>query len=213
MSEPFIGMILPFPYVFTPVGWSSCQGQLLNINQNTTLFSLIGNKYGGDNIRTFGLPELRGRSIIGAGQRDGASEYTLGNYYGNETYTLLTAQMPAHSHTATFTGTGGGSSTPLSVTVSVSQDKSNNVADPDATHRYLGPVVPGGPDISTMWTNTLTTPVNLAGVTVSGGGGGITGGTVAVGVSGGSQPFSLMNPSLALNFCMAVSGLYPERPS
>ncbi|GAB0056268.1 hypothetical protein SIID45300_00573 [Candidatus Magnetaquicoccaceae bacterium FCR-1] len=209
MAEPFLGMILPFPYAFAPYNWTFCHGQLLTIAQNNGLFSLLGKAYGGDGISNFAVPELRGRMIVGAGQRANASVYPFAQYGGNETVSLNLAQMPIHSHPATFTGTGGGSGSPVSVTVNVSKNTTGNQSSPDATHAYLGPVESMNGDSLTMWSGTLTNPVNLAGVTVSGGGGGITGGTVAVGTAGGGASVKLLNPYLALNFCIALGGVFP----
>src|ERR1700720_2241295 len=93
MSEPFIGQVIAVGFNFAPGGWALCQGQLLPINQNTALFSLLGTTYGGNGQSTFGLPDLRGRVPIHIG-----SSYPLGALAGSETVTLSVAQLPAHSH-------------------------------------------------------------------------------------------------------------------
>jgi microcystin-dependent protein len=79
MTEPFIGEIRNFGFNFAPRGWALCQGQLLPINQNTALFSLLGTMYGGDGRITFALPDLRGRTPIGFGQGPGLSDRTQGS--------------------------------------------------------------------------------------------------------------------------------------
>jgi microcystin-dependent protein len=94
MAEPFIGEIRMFAGNFAPQGWALCDGQLLSIAENDTLFALIGTTYGGDGQSTFALPDLRGRIPIHAG-----NNHTLGEWAGAETLTLLAAQMPPHSHT------------------------------------------------------------------------------------------------------------------
>ena len=96
--EPFLGQITLFPFNFAPVGWAMCEGQLLPIQQNTALFSLLGTYYGGDGIRNFALPDLRGRAPIGQGQGPGLSQYLVGQVQGSETVTLTAAQSPAHTH-------------------------------------------------------------------------------------------------------------------
>lgn len=101
--EAFIGTILIWPISFAPNGWAFCNGQLLNISGNTTLFALLGTTYGGDGVTTFALPDLRGRVPVGVGQGSGLSSYVLGQQAGTETVTLTTAQMPSHTHTATAT--------------------------------------------------------------------------------------------------------------
>lgn len=99
-SEPFIGEIRYFGFNFAPRGWALCQGQLLPIAQNTALFSLYGTTYGGDGLTTFGLPDDRGRVLIGMGQGPGLSNYSIGMKGGAEKTTLTIAQMPLHSHSA-----------------------------------------------------------------------------------------------------------------
>lgn len=96
--EPFIGQIQAFGFNFAPRGWAMCEGQLLPISQNTALFSLLGTTFGGDGRTTFGLPDLRGRSIVGMGNGPGLSNISWGERGGSENHTLSTAQMPNHNH-------------------------------------------------------------------------------------------------------------------
>ena len=96
--DPFIGQIMLFAGTFAPRGWSLCQGQLLPIAQNTALFSILGNTYGGDGKVTFALPDLRGRVPVSSGQGPGLSPYDLGQGGGAEAVTLLSTEMPAHNH-------------------------------------------------------------------------------------------------------------------
>ena len=100
MSEPFLGQICTFPYNFAPRNWAFCQGQIMSIAQNTALFSLLGVTYGGNGQTTFGLPDLRGRAPISSGQGPGLSNYAQGQVGGNESVTLTTNDMPAHTHPA-----------------------------------------------------------------------------------------------------------------
>lgn len=99
--EPFIGQIQPVGFGFAPRGWAFCQGQLLAISSNEALFSLLGTTYGGDGRTTFGLPDLRGRSMIGVGSGPGLAGQAWGQKGGQENVTLLTAHLPSHNHTAT----------------------------------------------------------------------------------------------------------------
>jgi microcystin-dependent protein len=101
-TDPFIGEITIFPYNFAPAGWAKCEGQLLPIAQNTALFSLLGTTYGGDGETTFGLPDLRGRVVIGHGIGPGLPNYQLGQIGGNTNTTLSVANLPPHNHTATL---------------------------------------------------------------------------------------------------------------
>jgi microcystin-dependent protein len=93
MSEPFLAEIRIVGFNFAPKGWAFCDGQILPINQNQSLYSLLGTTYGGDGKTSFALPELRGRTPIHVG--DG---YRVGQKGGTETVTLTAAEIPAHKH-------------------------------------------------------------------------------------------------------------------
>mgnify|MGYP001827967068 CR=1 FL=1 len=102
MSEPFIGEIKIVGFNFAPRNWAFCDGQILSVNQNQSLFSLLGTMYGGDGRTSFALPDLRGRYAMHAGQGPGLSSRNQGTRSGNETVTLSQAQMPTHTHTGTI---------------------------------------------------------------------------------------------------------------
>jgi microcystin-dependent protein len=104
MAEPFLAELRLFSFGFPPKGWALCNGQLLPINQNQALFSLLGTTYGGDGRVTFGLPNLQAR--IPAHMGNG---YNLGAIFGENAHTLSISEMPAHNHTMSAnsnTGTG-----------------------------------------------------------------------------------------------------------
>jgi microcystin-dependent protein len=102
MAEPFLGEISPVAFNFAPQGWALCNGQLLPINQNQALFSLLGTSFGGDGRTTFGLPNLQGRVIVSS-----SPNYPLGGTGGVEAVTLNVTQIPSHSHAPVCsTGTG-----------------------------------------------------------------------------------------------------------
>lgn len=94
MSEPFLAEVRMVGFNFSPRGWAFCDGQILPINQNQSLYSLLGTTYGGDGRTSFALPDLRSRTPIHRG--DG---YQLGQKSGAETVTLTASQIPAHTHT------------------------------------------------------------------------------------------------------------------
>src|ERR1041385_8948307 len=98
MGEPFVGAIRIFGGSFAPAGWAMCQGQLLPISQNDTLFNLIGTTYGGDGQSTFALPDLQGRMPVHAGTGSSGTTYQIGETGGTETVTLTVNQIPAHTH-------------------------------------------------------------------------------------------------------------------
>ena len=93
MAEPFLSEIRITSFGFAPNGWALCNGQLLPINQNQALFSLLGTTFGGDGRVNFGLPDLRGRTPIHVG-----FAHTLGEHGGEQAHTLSIAEIPAHLH-------------------------------------------------------------------------------------------------------------------
>ncbi len=97
MSNPFLGMINIVGFNFAPVGYAFCDGALLSINQNQSLFALIGTTFGGDGRSTFALPDLRSRVAIHLGSANGTS-HQVGNRGGEEKHTLITGEMPGHKH-------------------------------------------------------------------------------------------------------------------
>ncbi len=93
MAEPFLSEIRIMSFTFAPKGWAMCNGQLMPINQNQALFSLLGTTFGGDGRVTFALPDLRGRTPIHVG-----SGHTLGERGGEQAHTISIAELPTHTH-------------------------------------------------------------------------------------------------------------------
>jgi len=118
-QEPFIGEIKMFAGNFAPNGWLLCEGQTLNISSNEALYSILGTYYGGDGISNFKLPDLRGRFPMGAGSASNGQNYNVGQTGGNNTVTLTTAQMPAHTHSLAVSNTEGNTDNPQGATIAV----------------------------------------------------------------------------------------------
>src|SRR5881396_3311610 len=108
MAQPYVGEIRIFAGNFAPAGWMFCEGQLLPISENETLFQLIGTTYGGDGQETFQLPDLRGRLPVHVG-----TGFALGQVAGTESVTLTLPQIPAHVHQAQGSTANGNSATPV----------------------------------------------------------------------------------------------------
>lgn len=104
MSDPFVAEIRMFGFNFAPNGWATCDGQLLPIQQNTALFSLLGTNFGGNGQSNFGLPNLQGSAPLHWGQGPGLSDYLLGETTGTNSVTLLTTEMPSHQHAVQANG-------------------------------------------------------------------------------------------------------------
>jgi microcystin-dependent protein len=184
MSEPFLGQVEMFSFNFAPKGWTTCSGQLLPINQNQALFSLLGTTYGGNGQTTFGLPDLQGRAPIGQGQGIGLSSYTLGQKGGEEAHTLNTNEMAAHNH---------------NLMVNSTTAATNNTNLP-STNVVLGQTT-GVPAQGSLF------PILLYAS-------GASGGPLdphSIGTAGGSQAHSNIMPFLTLNFCIALQGIFPSR--
>jgi microcystin-dependent protein len=122
MSSPFVSEIKIFSFNFAPKGWTMCNGQLLPINQNSALFSLLGTTYGGDGRITFGLPNLQGRTPthFGNGQ-------TLGERAGEQSHTLATSEIPLHTHLWSATNVAANQAGPTSNILGGAPEYSNLV--------------------------------------------------------------------------------------
>jgi microcystin-dependent protein len=182
MAEPFLGEIRTFACSFAPTGWAQCNGQLLSIAQNTALFSLLGTTYGGDGRVSFGLPNLAGRAAIHRGQGPGLSDHQLGEAMGAPTVTLAANQLPSHSHG--FESVGGAAKLDVAAGSLVSEMNAvvRNVPTPKNAYVDVAGNVQLGP-------NALT-PSGSA-------------------VTAGHQN---CQPYQVLNFCIATTGIFPQRP-
>ena len=128
MSEPFIGEVKIISWNFPPKGWAFCNGQVLPINQNQALFSILGTTYGGNGQTTFALPNLQGCSPIHFG-----NGFTLGEKAGETTHTLTVQELPAHNHV--LQGTAANGDTPLPTTLA----NANNLYSTAAANTTLTP--------------------------------------------------------------------------
>jgi microcystin-dependent protein len=129
MSQPYVGEIRMFGGNFAPAGWAFCDGSLIPISENDTLFNLIGTTYGGDGQSTFALPNLQSRVPIHAGKGPRLTQnYIIGETGGAETVTLTTSQLPAHNHGGVVASSDPGNAT---------GPQGNLLANPVNTFPYL----------------------------------------------------------------------------
>jgi microcystin-dependent protein len=171
MSEPFLAEVRIVGFNFAPRSWAQCDGQILPINQNQSLYSLLGTTYGGDGRTTFALPDMRGRTPIHVDTSGGANHYQ-GQKSGEDAHTLSANEMPQHTHA--LRATTGGANT--------NQPAGNVLAKTAATDPFY---------------LSLTSPVDMS--------------TAAVLAAGGGAAHENSQPSIALNFCIALQGLFPSR--
>jgi microcystin-dependent protein len=197
MSDPYVGEIRVFPYLYAPEGWLECNGQVLSINTYMGLYGVIGNIYGGDiQKHTFGLPNLQGDIPLGAGQGPGLYSYTLNYKGGTMTETIDTTMMPAHSHSITVKvgkkdpqrGNAVFLSDPINADWNIPATRSNSTAD------YTG--VPGF--------STKATGKDFLSVQTLGANGG--------GPKGITMPHGNQQPFVVFRFCICWNGIFPVRP-
>jgi len=169
MADPYLGEIRMMAFNYAPSGWATCDGQVLNINQNQALYTLLGTFYGGNGSSTFALPDLRGRTIMGV---NGAN---WGEKGGSENVVLTTPNLPAHNHQ-----------------FAASNQPANTVL-PASTALSIGNIPNGANTIYA--TSSDGSPMNPA----------------AVSNAGTSAGHNNMQPSLVINFCIALTGIYPMR--
>ena len=165
MAQPYVGEIRMFAGNFAPAGWMFCEGQLIPISENETLFTLIGTTYGGDGQSTFALPDLRGRVPVHQG-----NGYILAETGGAEEVTLTTQQIPAHTHPLLASSSVGAASSPVGNVLAASG--SANVYRPAPTAVAMS--------------------------------------AQAVGVTGGSQPHTNMQPYLCISHIISLFGIFPS---
>ncbi|MBD2472964.1 phage tail protein [Nostoc sp. FACHB-145] len=166
MSEPFLAEIKITAFNYAPQGWALCNGQLLPINQNQALFSLLGTTYGGNGQTNFALPDFRGRVPIHVG-----NNFILGQQGGEENHTLSLPESPSHNH--------------------ILYANSNTAINTNPASQMLAQ--PSGTNLT--YTKTPNASLNAS----------------SVSTVGGSQPHENRQPSLVLNFIIALQGIYPSR--
>lgn len=181
--DPFIGEIKMVGFNFAPQGWALCNGQLLPISSYQALFALLGTTYGGDGVRTFALPDLRGRAPINFGQGPGLPMYAQGEVGGQTNVSLTAANLPPHNH-------------PVAPPVSNANGTSSS-----PVNGY--PAV----DVTTLPDRSAATTVSYAASPTQG----QNGGAYQTGYTGGSVPLSIEPPYLVLNFIIALQGIFPPR--
>lgn len=162
MAEPFLSEIRIVSFSFAPNGWAMCNGQLLPINQNQALFSLLGTTFGGDGRVNFALPDFRGRMPIHVG-----SGHTLGERGGETSHTLSISELPQHTHVPRAVSSVG---------------------------RATGPAGNAFAASHGSYAASATASLHPA----------------AISAVGGSQAHTNMPPFLALNFVIALQGIFPS---
>jgi len=225
--DAFMGTVLAVAFNYPPRGWMFCNGQTVPIQQNSAMFALLGTMYGGDGQNTFGIPDLRGRVVVGSqaqgpglanvsqGEKAGTNNTTvIAN--GTVTITLGLANLPAHNHPATLDPVGLTGQTLISVGTGSAAAGTGLVAQQGS----LLTSTAGGGTAAAIYLpagTAQTAPVTLGGVTTTVGGSA----TVTTGNTGTGTPLtspvvtsatiSNMQPYLGLNYIIAMEGIFPSR--
>lgn len=169
MTTSFQGEVIAFGGNFAMVNYSMCNGSIISISQNESLFSLLGTAYGGDGRVSFGLPELRGRVQVNQGQGPGLTSRIQGQMFGVQTQVLNQASTPSHNHSFNVQNSAPTTNAPANNLVGKLMQFSNQLTD----------------------TNNMNAN--------------------SIGDIGESDHFSISQPTTALNFLIAIQGIYPSR--
>ncbi|WP_027359888.1 phage tail protein [Desulforegula conservatrix] len=173
MADPYLGAIHMFAGDFAPHNYALCDGQLLSIQQNQALYSLLGISFGGDAKNNFALPDMRGRITVHRGRiSNNSTDWKVGTSAGQEKVSLTEKQMPAHNHGVCVSSANGSS------------------AEPSGS-------VPAGSTTVNIYTQSVANPVKMADESIQG--------------AGAGQPHENRMPFLAINFIIALYGVYPPR--
>jgi len=223
--DAFMGTVLAVGFNYPPRGWLFCNGQTVPIQQNSAMFALLGTMYGGDGQNTFGIPDLRGRVVVGSqaqgpglqnvsqGERAGSNNATVISN-GTATITLSTANMPSHTHAGTVTLSGITASTTIEVGTGT-----NGLVAAALNNGGLTSTATGGTSAAIFLPagTAPTSPVALGGVTTTVSGSG----TVNNANTGNGTPLTVpvvssatisnMQPYLGLNYIIAMEGIFPSR--
>ncbi len=184
MLDPFLSQIALFSFSYAPRGWAQCNGQLLPINQNQALFSLLGTTYGGDGKVNFALPDLRGRVPLAV-----SATHSLGEKLGSESTVVTESQLPAHTHV-------------LDASALTATARARNAAATVATPVLNTPAIMNAG--ATLGYSNAAADSNMQAASVA------FGGTVTAGLAGSSQPHENRQPYLVMNYCIALQGIFPS---
>lgn len=177
MTQPYLGEIRMYAGTFSPKNNAFCAGQIINIQQNAALYSLIGTYFGGNGTTTFALPDMRGRIPVCMGQGTSMSNYNIGEATGTESVVLGLNEMPMHNHTVTVSGVTGDQTAPTgNFPAGLSSPFTGFWVDPAKAS-----------------TNLLQMDSNI------------------LSRVGGNQPHENRMPALAINFIIALDGIFPSR--
>lgn len=224
--DAFIGTIMAVGFNYPPRGWLFCNGQLLPVQQNTALFALLGTMYGGDGQNTFGIPDLRGRAVVGSqaqgpglmnvpqGEKGGANTTTVVSS-GSVSFTIGINNLPQHNHSVTVPGSAFTASSTLNATSkgpgspapAANATLCNTGTGGPSANMYLATTGPATDLVALNSQSVITTLVGSANVNsgTTGTGSAVTAPVVT------SANISNMQPYIGLNYIICAEGIFPSR--
>jgi len=186
MSDPFYSEVRIFAFNYAPYGWATCDGTIINVQQNPALYSLVQNAYGGTPGTSFALPNLKGRVPLGAGQGAGLTFHPVGAVSGSSSVALSDMSVPTHTHIFESVVGKGAANLKNDPGPTVTLAQTSNQSD------YGVPTfVPNAPS---GYLNSRTVNPTLGNA------------------QGFADPHENRQPYLVMNFCICVDGIYPPRP-
>ncbi len=201
--DAYLGNIIGWAGTYAPRGWVFCEGQTLPVAQNEALFSLLGTTYGGDGRTNFKLPNLKARTIVGARQGTGLSNYNVAQIGGAESIVLTANQMPSHTHIAAIN-----QSKVEALYIQASRQNATTNT-PSASNNVMAIPYDTG-NASEVYGYNSTPPntvVNIGNSSPS------IAASVTVQTAGNNQPVSVLQPSIGIGWIICVNGgMYPPRP-
>ena len=202
--DDYTGSICVTAATFCPRGYLELNGQMLAINGNPALFSLLSCRWGGDCRNTFQLPDMRGRTQIGTGRGPGLTPISLGEFRGSEAVTMTVSELPTHSHTATFDQS---SEAGASVTAFDGNGQSPTPSFSDDTLKTVAANPFSAATDANLYGTGTGAPVELGGVSATGNG------VVTILDTGANAPIPVRSPGLGLLYCIwSDDDPYPPRP-
>lgn len=209
--DSYMASIMTFAFNWAPVDFAACNGATIGIQQNSALYALLGVQFGGNGSTNFMLPDLQGRTPTHFGTASGGStNRAFAAKFGQENTTLTTTQLPAHTHTLQETQPGQTVTATAAATVNAS-DAQATLNKPNNTAYWAKGWDANDSAIVSNYTNVKNVTMASDAVQVT-----VTpvfkASNLAIGATGAGAAFSLAQPSLALNFCICTTGIFPSRP-
>lgn len=209
--DSYMASIMTFAFNWTPMYFAACNGQLMQIQQNSALYALLGVQFGGNGSTNFNLPDLQGRAPVHFGTASGGStNRVFAGKFGQDNMTLTQTQLPTHGHTVQEVQAG--QTVTATATAVANASSAQGGVNPPTNGYWAKGWNAAASQLVSCYNSTKTAGITMASdavqVTVTPT---FTASNLATGAAGAGAGFSLTQPSLALNFCICTAGIFPSR--